>query len=107
MEILDTRGSQALGGEPRVELLGPKDLDTAGSEGAADKRPVRFDEAEDAGYGDLVADGRSDYVDLLEDAVDELGLVAGADQEFLDAGGKMPPSTLSDGRPLYFLASMT
>jgi hypothetical protein len=100
VEIVDTRGNQALGGEPRVELPGPEDLDAAGGEGAADERPVSLDEAEDAGDWDAIAHDGADDVDLFENAVDELGLVAGADQELLGARSEEAALDLQRRSPL-------
>ena len=57
--------------------------------------PVGFDEAEHSVDGNGVVEVFADYRDLLVDAVDEGGAVAGPYEELLYSGGRSPPSTLS------------
>lgn len=53
-------------------------FDPAGCERTADERPVGFDDAEHPVDGQFLANDAADDLDLFQDAVDELGAVAGA-----------------------------
>ena len=86
MECLDAEVVRRRRRQTRVELLRPQDLHSAGREGSSDQRPVGVDEAEDAGDRNVVTDDGADEVDLLEDAVDELGAIATTDEQLLRAG---------------------
>ena len=59
-----------------VELLGPEGVHVAGSEVAAEQRPVGFDEAKDTVHRHAGLEDFTHDVDLFEYPVDELGAVA-------------------------------
>lgn len=84
--------------EPIHEFLWPADIDSSSGERAAEERPVRVDETEDAVHGH----GGNELLyklDLTEHAVDELRVVASHD-ELLDRCRNRPPSICSRGRLL-------
>jgi hypothetical protein len=86
-------------------LLRPEHIQAADGEGTAKHRPVAFHKAEHSAHGHALADAVSgeqlaDPVDLLADAIDELGAVPPADHELLNPGEKMPPLMLSWARPV-------
>jgi hypothetical protein len=69
-----------------VKLLGPECFDSPSGEGATEEGPVGFDEAEHSVDGNGVVEVFADYRDLLVDAVDEGGAVAGPYEELLYSG---------------------
>lgn len=82
MHTLDIADVQNPGrGKIRDQPLGPQDLNSAGGEGSADKRPVGVDEAQDSVDREVVTDNPADDVDLREHAVNELGAVSDADYQ--------------------------
>src|SRR6478672_740925 len=72
----------------RVQLLRPLDQHPSSRERAADQRPVRLDEAEDAPDRNVRLEQVTDHLDLVECAVDELGAVPRSDPQALDPGPK-------------------
>lgn len=98
MDLGHAAAAQTFCCKARVELPGPQHVDAADGECPTDERPVGLDEAEDASYRERITHDACDQLDLLDDSLDQLRLVPGADLQTLALGRTSPPSTTSAGR---------